>query len=306
MSSFIKKVLVEQGELDRMHQRQIKEYSPELHALARLHTQIAETLDRKDLGHEQKLQIIGSFQSRFDKLQRDTGVLSSAPRSSSSSEPALAQPEKKDGGTQVVNALSDQDTDDEDEAKDSKGKTLTPALKKIREMHVEPQYEHKARNLMLKILDNPDVLKRNDQGELVVNGVVEPNTNFNSLFSSMVGHEHDLEQPGIDKFLGALRQIGIKSRELSGKSLQRMYSNTPYHVRVSERAPRPKKQQPDFYYDTLGDSDQEYADTQLLQSTSSTATQKREVKKSSKQTGFGLKSFDPPGHRPNILFVYDT
>ena len=39
---------------------------------------------------------------------------------------------------------------------------------------------------MLKILDHPDVLKQNDQGELVINGVAEPNTNFNALFSSMV------------------------------------------------------------------------------------------------------------------------
>lgn len=39
----------EQGVLDRMHQRQIKEYSPELQILARLQMEIAETLGRDDL-----------------------------------------------------------------------------------------------------------------------------------------------------------------------------------------------------------------------------------------------------------------
>ena len=46
----------------------------------------------------------------------------------------------------------------------------------------------------------------------------------------MVGRIHDLQQPGIDKFLGALRQYGVKSNELNGQSLhacilvsQRMY-----------------------------------------------------------------------------------
>ena len=78
MSSFIKNILVEQRELDRMQQRQLKDYSPELSALARLRTtQMAETLSRKDLSDDQKLQLIYSYQSRFDKLQRDTGVLTS-------------------------------------------------------------------------------------------------------------------------------------------------------------------------------------------------------------------------------------
>ena len=40
----------------------------------------------------------------------------------------------------------------------------------VRELHVESQYKLKVRNLMLKILDTPDVLKRNDQGELVIIG----------------------------------------------------------------------------------------------------------------------------------------
>ena len=66
MSSFVKKVLVEQAELDRIQQRQLKEYSPELHSLARLQTHMAETLARKDLSTEQKLQLLCSYQSRFD------------------------------------------------------------------------------------------------------------------------------------------------------------------------------------------------------------------------------------------------
>ena len=38
MSSFVKKVLLEQAELNRMQQRQLKEYSAKLHSLARLQT----------------------------------------------------------------------------------------------------------------------------------------------------------------------------------------------------------------------------------------------------------------------------
>ena len=57
----------------------------------------------------------------------------------------------------------------------------------VLELRVEPQYELKARNLMLIVIDNPNVLKRNDQGELMINGVAEQNIDFDALFSSMIG-----------------------------------------------------------------------------------------------------------------------
>ena len=227
MSSFVKKVLVEQAELDRMQQRQLKEYSPELHSLAWLQTHMAETLARKDLSTEQKLQLLSSYQSHFDKLQRDTGVLSSGSLVS-----AKAAINSADDGAHPV-AAPDSNSAQKQDVKDAKSSQVTPALKMVCQLRVEPQYELKVRNLMLKILDNPDVLKRNDQGEIVINGVAEPNTNFIALFSSMVGRVNDLQQPGIDKFLGALGQIGVKCNELSGQSLQRMYSTTPTHVRIS-------------------------------------------------------------------------
>ena len=92
----------------------------------------------------------------------------------------------------------------------------------------------------------------------------------------MVGRVHNLKQFGIDKFLGALRQIGVKSNELSGQSLQRMYSGTPEHVRVSERPPTPKKHQPEFYYKNPGESDiePEYAYSYLHYMKTTTAKPK--------------------------------
>ena len=88
---------------------------------------------------------------------------------------------------------------------------------------------------MLKIIDYHEVLKRNDQNDLVINNVAELHTNFNPLFSSMVGRVHDLTQPGIDKLLGALRQIEVKSNDLNGNSLKRLYSRTPAHVRILKK-----------------------------------------------------------------------
>ena len=52
MSSFVKKVLVEQADLERMQQRQLNKYWTELHFLARLQTHMAQTLARNDLSND--------------------------------------------------------------------------------------------------------------------------------------------------------------------------------------------------------------------------------------------------------------
>ena len=65
---------------------------------------------------------------------------------------------------------------------------------------------------------------------MVVFGKAEPGTNFKNLLKSMVEPTRDLKQPGIDKFLEALRRLGVRSNELSGKELQLKDMNLKYRA----------------------------------------------------------------------------
>jgi len=169
--------------------------------------------------------------------------------------------------------------------------------------------------LLAKILEHDDVLSRNAKGELVVNGEVELNTNFNTLVRSMVGRVHDLQQPGIDKFLGALRQIGVKKDELSGQKLQRLYSHAPLRDRVSDRTPKPSKHRPDYAYDEPPFDEPHYPYSRPKQherrnaSASSSRSASKHRGAEQEQEGWGFKDKKknkplPPGHKPNILYVY--
>ena len=71
-----------------MQQRQLRDYSPELQSMARLQTQMAEVLARKDLSPQEKLSMLSGQQSRFDKIKKDVGVLSGGPAPT----PAIAPP----------------------------------------------------------------------------------------------------------------------------------------------------------------------------------------------------------------------
>ena len=78
MSRFSKTVLIEQAGLDRLQQRQLREYSPELHAMVRLLHNMMDFMANKKLNAEERLNSISSLQIQFDKLKKKTGLFSGA------------------------------------------------------------------------------------------------------------------------------------------------------------------------------------------------------------------------------------
>ena len=69
-SSFTKKISIEQAELDRLQQRQLRDYLPELQAMARLQNEIRDIMARKKLSAEKRLNLISDLQIWFDKLKK--------------------------------------------------------------------------------------------------------------------------------------------------------------------------------------------------------------------------------------------
>ena len=164
------------------------------------------------------------------KIRKDTDVLSSSSAIASPPQVAAIQ-------TQTTNAG---DQGDEDEAKDEEATTkheagdseedlipdpLSPSSRKVRHLGVKGQYERKARNVTLKINKSLEIITANRAGKLVVNGQAVPDSNFALLFRSVFSRTHDMEQPGVNQFLGALRQIGVQDKELRGRVVQEAYGS---------------------------------------------------------------------------------
>ena len=78
MSSFSKIVLIEQAELDRLQQRQLREYSPELQAIIRFLYNIMDIKANKKLNAEKQWNSISGLQIQVKKLKKETGLLSGA------------------------------------------------------------------------------------------------------------------------------------------------------------------------------------------------------------------------------------
>ena len=75
---FSKNVLIEQAEIDRVQQRQLREYSPELQAMVRLLNNMIYIIANKKLNAEERLNSISGLQIQFDKFKKETGLLSGA------------------------------------------------------------------------------------------------------------------------------------------------------------------------------------------------------------------------------------
>ena len=90
---------------------------------------------------------------------------------------------------------------------------------------VKGQYERKARNVMLKIDQCPEIITANRKVKLKVNGQAVPDCKFALLFRCVFSRTHDMEKPGINQFLGALCQIGVHVKELSGRLVREAYGS---------------------------------------------------------------------------------
>jgi hypothetical protein len=274
---------------------------------------MAEIIGRKDLSAQEKLNMLSGQQNRFDKIKKDIGVLSGGPTPTLAN--ATAKPEPPKGKADQEEGLEVEEEEEEgEEDEEIKANALfTPTTRLVRNIGVQPMYENKARNLMTKIRDNPDILKASRTGEIEVNGETVPGSNFNNLFKSMVGRKQNLNLPGIAQFLTALRQMGVKSSELSGQEVKEIYNGLKPKGGIQTRLAALRggeqvgaEEEEDKFLDF---SEAAYA-TPTVQRPSPlpSAIPKRKPTiatlgpstSKAQQSGKGY----PPGKRPKILYVY--
>ena len=281
-SSFSKKVLIEQGELDLLQQRQLRDYSPELQSMARLQNHIRDRMSRKNLSAEELLTLISGEHIYFDKLTKETGVLSGTLPAQAASAPPLQTPAvlhkvqiEKGIGSDIASENEEENLEEEEEFEEepAPGSGFSPHLKTLIRWNIDGLYQAKALKLIKRITENKGILDRNESGEAVVYREAIPESNFKSLFTSMVSRRQDLRQVGIEKFLRALRSLGIKKDDLIGETLKYKYTkDAPYEAHHhSTYAPK--------------------------------VTKKSSSTQSSSQGGKGYVH-KPPGQHANILYVY--
>ena len=206
MSRAIKRVLIEQAELDRMQKRQLREYSPELHSMANMYRKSVDILSRKNLSDGEKLRQLYAIDPSFNQIKSETNTLGSKPAvtSSESAPDAEAVAEEVAAGS-------------EQEATPAPG--APPASRTspmdIRSIKLQPNVRTKAANLLLKIRANPQVMLRNAAGELVLYGEPVVGSNFDAIFQAAFTGNSTTDLPKTDSFFRGLRMLRVSKSALS-------------------------------------------------------------------------------------------
>ena len=215
----MKRVLIEQAELDRLQQRQIRDYSPEMHSMAALYRQTMDVLSRKDLDEGSKLKMLSTIDARFNQLKRETNTLGSK-TAVKAPEAEAAEPALDD--EPVVAPV--------DAAKPEQAAVKEPASPlDLRKINLHPQVRDKASKLLLLISANPDVLTRNAAGELVLYGQPVPGTDFDSIFTAAFTGNKQPDLPGTDSFFRGLRTLNVRKSAMSSRHFIKAFAATPKH-----------------------------------------------------------------------------
>ena len=257
--------LVEEGELERLRQRQIREYNPTLRSLGQTQEQIEKLLGSTDLEDEGKFKILNQLQEKF-------GYLYNKFKNSSAGAKIMATP-----GDSVAVAAADPnqdnqagDADGADGAQDSMEADPGAMGDQAPFPPVTlPAIYSKKFELFKKFLaDHPNDFTSNSKKELVIDGAPLPNSYAPDLFRSLYLRSTKANLLGHANLITKLHQLNADPDMFSNKKVLNFLSY------LGKKPP----------------------------AHSSSKAQKGTVFSSKPQKGSGF-SF-PPGKRPRILHVY--
>ena len=151
-------------------------------------------MERQKLTTEERMNLISELQIRFDKLKKETGVLSGALTAQVAPAPPAPAPPvmpkvlaEKGIGPDID--IKDEEKEDEigkeepvEKDQSNQASAVVFIMAKIVRWKVPGLYQQKAHQLLTKIQESPDILTRNENGEAVVYGNAIPGSIFKSLF----------------------------------------------------------------------------------------------------------------------------
>jgi hypothetical protein len=213
--AFKKSVLVEAAEYDRLKQRNLREYQPDMSRLGRLQDQIHTILLNSHLSDQQKLALVAGPESQFNKLKSELGVLSGS--ASSARDVSMGDEDKSKSST----SINEQEADPLPSEK-----ALVPLTWK--DLQIPWPTVRKAKRLIEQLAQQPKIIRANEDGELVIQGKVVPGSNYKSLLSSLFSSKKGaLKLTGINDLFSAMRLANISPDEISSRKMREAYEGEP-------------------------------------------------------------------------------
>ena len=230
MSTFKRMALIEEKELDRLRQKQIRDYNPTLKSLADIQSTIDSYIENKEIHDTDKIQLLNFLNGRFHVLYNKAKAVDFQARSpiqpsplvtSIPQIPQIVPKPDLEGGDEEGQAASPANIDlDENEQPDLEHSTLTEIKTNIVlptpvDANIPNQYINKYKKLISHLGNNSGILTSNANKELVVNGSAIPNSNLPDLLRSLYLRNKNQNLIGEDAFYQALNALSVPQNFIS-------------------------------------------------------------------------------------------
>jgi len=244
--SFDKYHLLRDEEYQRLRQKQVQSYNPELRILTRLDDDMKEILNDNSVPVDAKLRIFNEIQQRIKDIKSSNQLnpsIAAAKVAADTQTEVLVEPQLQEMGVgeDAVAARQFQDVgvgpdapryhdigvggDEVVEKAPAAAAAAAPiepkntAFDKIVLKYVPDNTKTKATQFLSFIQDRPDVICKNEKNEIVIKGKVIRGSNYIDLYKSMFSSHVSGSSPegavGHSQFLNALLDINIPESSIS-------------------------------------------------------------------------------------------
>ena len=227
--------LIEEGELERLRQRQIKDYNPALKSLVFVQGQIEKLFNDSELDDESKHKILCFLQNKFGNIYKN---FKNSPGSPANVPPVVVAPPviAAEDGDPIpaddqpvppadlahldVNAQSGDEQEDADEGEDEKDEKFVDAYNSgefALQVKLPPQYQKKFELFQNFLAQHKRDIHSNAAGELVIDGNIIPNTSLSDLLRSFYVRNGSMNLIGLPNLIAKLKALKVDSELFSNK-----------------------------------------------------------------------------------------
>ena len=309
--------LIDKEELLRLRQKQIRDYNPNLRALAEIKVALDDALSNAKLQPHDKNILVNLLNHRLTTLYKGAkydGLIAGAavaPRELFTAAPIAAlptpmaptvpipMPAEAVAAEPEVQLLPDVPVEPQaiqppvevatqHEPVDAERKSMQTAgpieMPSMKELNITKTYTNKFDELSKEIRKHPHKINVASTGEIVLNGKIIPNTSFNNLLRGLFIRNKDSNIHGEEAFVKVLNEINISPGLISHRVPKGILTS----LRNPEiKGPESSEEFSSFVDDAPGQEEEQEGEG-----------------KRSKSKKHSLKIHPPPGKRPRILWLY--
>jgi len=237
--SFDKFHLMRDEEFQRLRQKQVQSYNPELRLLTRLDDDMNEILNDTTVPADVKMRIFDHIKQRFKDVKASTTMVRTKVLQPIEEVPEVEEFDNE--GEQESQA--DEDGDGDEQQYQMPPPPPPPRKEQFKVMDdevlkgVPSNRQIKAGGLLKVIQNHPDIISVNNKNEIVLHGKTIRGSNYIDLFQSLYTHHVAQDSPngnyGHTQFLKALNDINVPGGLIS--------SNTQYNKLVELKKHTPTR-----------------------------------------------------------------